>query len=60
MGEGRLLHLTELSPTVTAAEMVKDLVPPRQFDGAQFATYRPDPEYPSQAAAVEAGNASPG
>ena len=55
MGVGRLLHLTELSPTVTAAEMVKDLVPPRQFDAAKFATYRPDPEYPSQAAAVEAG-----
>ena len=29
------------------------LVPPRQFEGASLDNYRPDPDYPSQAEAVE-------
>lgn len=43
-----LVHLTERSPQVSGAEMVAALVPPPQFDGATFETYRVDPAYPSQ------------
>jgi len=49
------VHLTDRLPEVTAAEMVRALVPPPQFDAARFETYRPDPEYPSQAQAVTEG-----
>lgn len=55
MSTGRIVHLTERLPELTAEEMVRSLVPPRQFDDARFETYRPDPEYPSQAEAVLAG-----
>lgn len=53
MSDGRILHLTELQPEVTPEQMVAALVPPPQFDTASFESYRPDPEYPSQAEAVE-------
>lgn len=43
-----VVHLTERSPQVSGAEMVAALVPPPQFDGATFETYRADPAYPSQ------------
>ncbi|RKR74050.1 cell division protein ZapE [Frondihabitans australicus] len=49
-----VVSLRDRTPTITAAEIVAHLVPPRQFDGASLENYRPDPEYPSQAAAVEA------
>ena len=55
MSTGRLVHLTDRLPEVSADEMVRQLVPPRQFDDARFETYRPDHEYPSQAEAVLAG-----
>jgi cell division protein ZapE len=48
------VSLTDRSPSITAAEIVAHLVPPRQFDGASLDNYRPDPGYPSQAEAVEA------
>ena len=44
-------HLVDRSPSISGAELVATLVPPRQFDGASFDSYRPDPEYPSQAEA---------
>jgi cell division protein ZapE len=31
-----------------------DLVPPREFQQAKFSTYKPSPEFPSQAKALEA------
>ncbi|MBE7163018.1 MAG: cell division protein ZapE [Williamsia herbipolensis] len=34
--------------------MAASLVPPPQFDEASFASYRPDPDYPSQAAVRDA------
>ncbi|ROQ41094.1 cell division protein ZapE [Frondihabitans sp. PhB188] len=46
--------LVTRTPTITSAEIVAHLVPPRQFDGASLENYRPDPAYPSQAEAVEA------
>ena len=46
--------LTERAPTITGAEIVAELVPPRQFDGASLENYVPDAAFPSQAEAVEA------
>jgi cell division protein ZapE len=47
------LRLVDRSPSITGAEIVAELVPPPQFDHASFESYRPDPDFPSQAAAVE-------
>ena len=44
-------HLVDRHPRVTGAELVATLVPPRQFAGATFDSYVPDPNYPSQAEA---------
>jgi cell division protein ZapE len=46
--------LADRHPTLSGTEIVDHLVPPRQFRAATVDTYRPDPAYPSQAAAVEA------
>lgn len=43
-----IVHLTDRTPVVTGPEMLASLVPPPQFDGATFDTYRADPAYPSQ------------
>lgn len=48
-----IVHLTERAPQVSGAEMVAALVPPPQFDGATFDSYRADPQYPSQQAAKD-------
>ena len=40
------------SPHPSAQRLLADLVPPPHFAAARFATYRPDPAQPSQAAAV--------
>lgn len=45
------LRLTDRVPEVTAQQLLEGLVPPPQFASASFATYRPDPAHPSQAAA---------
>ena len=47
-------HLTDRRPTLTGEEIVRHLVPPRQFIDASLETYRPDHDYPSQAEAVAA------
>ena len=46
--------LTDRHPTLTGTEIVDHLTPPRQFLTATVDSYRPDPAYPSQAAAVGA------
>jgi cell division protein ZapE len=48
-----LVRLVDRAPTLSGAEMAAVLVPPRQFDGASFDSYRPDPDYPSQSDALE-------
>ena len=48
-----IVHLTERQPTVSGPEMLASLVPPPQFDGATFESYRADPAYPSQEEAKE-------
>ncbi len=47
-------HLVDRSPALTGAQMVEQLVPPRQFTTATLDSYRPDRDYPSQGAAVAA------
>ena len=47
-------HLTDRLPTLTGAEIVAHLVPPRQFADATLDSYRPDHDYPSQSEAVAA------
>lgn len=46
-------HLIEREPVVSGPEMLASLVPPPQFDGATFESYRSDDAYPSQAEAKE-------
>lgn len=41
-------RLVDRNPTISGSEMVAHLVPPPQFDHASFASYRPDPDHPSQ------------
>ncbi|WP_431072542.1 cell division protein ZapE [Microbacterium phyllosphaerae] len=48
-----IVHLTDRQPTVTGPEMLASLVPPPQFDGATFDSYRADEAYPSQEEAKE-------
>ncbi|PRZ03797.1 cell division protein ZapE [Isoptericola sp. CG 20/1183] len=40
--------LVSVRPTVSPERLLADLVPPRHFDDARFATYRANPEHPSQ------------
>ncbi|SDR01047.1 cell division protein ZapE [Curtobacterium sp. UNCCL20] len=42
-------RLVDRDPQVTPQQMAAALVPPPQFADASFASYRPDPDYPSQA-----------
>ena len=44
-------RLVDRHPEISGTELVATLVPPRQFDGATFDSYRPDENYPSQAEA---------
>ncbi|MCU1508007.1 MAG: zapE [Glaciihabitans sp.] len=46
--------LADRSPSISAAEIVAHLVPPRQFETATLDSYRPDRDYPSQGAALAA------
>jgi cell division protein ZapE len=48
-----LIHLIDREPAVSGADMVNALVPPPQFDGATFESYRADAAYPSQQEAKE-------
>ena len=46
--------LADRNPTLSGAEIVAHLVPPRQFTSATLDSYRPDRDYPSQGAALAA------
>ncbi len=49
-----MLRLVDRTPQVSADDLVATLVPPPLFAGESFATYQPDAEQPTQAAAVAA------
>jgi cell division protein ZapE len=48
-------HLIDRHPSVSPERLIAALKPPPTFTDVSFATYRPDPAEPSQAAAVESG-----
>jgi cell division protein ZapE len=50
-------RLTDRDPRVGPDELIGTLVPPPRFDHVRFDTYLPNPDEPSQAAAVVAGEA---
>lgn len=50
----KVRHLVNRKARISGHQIVAHLVPPRQFVGATIESYRPDPDYPSQEAAVEA------
>jgi cell division protein ZapE len=54
MHGGRVGHLVDRHPTVSPERLIAQLRPPPTFADVSFATYRPDPAEPSQAAAVAA------
>ncbi len=45
--------MTQVRPEADVSELLADLVPPREFQQAKFSSYKPSPEYPSQAQALE-------
>ena len=45
-------RLIDRSPRLDPAELVTALVPPPRFDAVRFETYHPDPDQPTQPAAV--------
>ena len=51
-GASEVAHLTDRHPTVTPERLIAELVPPPTFADVSYDSYRPDPNEPSQAAAV--------
>ena len=51
---GRVAHLVDRHPSVSPERLIAQLRPPPTFTDVSFATYRPDPAEPTQAAAVVA------
>lgn len=51
---GRVGHLVDRYPSVSPDRLIAQLRPPPTFAEVTFATYRPDPAEPTQAAAVQA------
>ena len=49
------MRLSDRDPQIGADELIEGLVPPPRFDHVSFDSYLPNPDEPSQAAAVEAG-----
>lgn len=50
-------RLSDREPRIAPDELIASLVPPPRFDQVRFGTYLPNPDEPSQAAAVVAGEA---
>ncbi|GGU68208.1 cell division protein ZapE [Lentzea flava] len=48
------MRLSDRDPQIGADELIENLVPPPRFDHVSFDSYIPNPDEPSQAAAVEA------
>src|ERR1700753_2783595 len=54
MTGGRVERLVDRHPTVSPERLIAQLKPPPTFADVSFATYRPDPAEPTQAAALAA------
>ncbi|SFR76563.1 cell division protein ZapE [Agromyces sp. CF514] len=48
-----LISLVDRNPSISGAEIASELVPPPQFAHASFDSYRPDPDFDSQQAALD-------
>ncbi|KTR51269.1 ATPase, partial [Rothia kristinae] len=48
------VHLTDRRPRVSAEQLLEGFRPSERFGEVSFDTYIPDPDQPSQAAAVQA------
>ncbi|QAY73889.1 cell division protein ZapE [Agromyces protaetiae] len=48
-----LIRIADRNPSITGAEIAAELSPPPQFATASFESYRPDPDFPSQQAALD-------
>lgn len=48
-----LIRLVERNPSISGAEIASELTPPPQFEHASFESYRPDPDFASQQAALD-------
>lgn len=48
-----LIRIVERNPSISGAEIASELVPPPQFAHASFDSYRPDPDFDSQQAALD-------
>lgn len=46
-------HLVDRHPTVSPQRLIAELIPPPTFADVSFASYRPDPAEPTQAAALD-------
>ncbi|MBS9532053.1 cell division protein ZapE [Mycobacterium sp. M1] len=53
-GNPAVAHLVDRQPAVSPERLIAQLKPPPTFADASFASYRPDPAQPTQAAAVVA------
>lgn len=49
----QIQHLTDITPQVSADQLLAEMHPSYRFGEVSFDTYIPDPQQPSQAAAVE-------
>lgn len=54
---GTICSLVEIQPNPTLAEVLDQLVPPREFTKARFDNYLPNSDFPSQAMALGAARA---
>jgi cell division protein ZapE len=54
---GAICSLVEIQPNPSLAEVLSQLVPPREFTKARFENYLPDKAFPSQAEAVSIARA---
>ncbi|WP_395242988.1 cell division protein ZapE [Agromyces sp. MMS24-K17] len=48
-----IVSIVDRNPTITGTEIAGELTPPPQFEHASFESYRPDPDFPSQQAALD-------
>lgn len=49
----QLVRIVDRNPSISGAEIASELTPPPQFEHASFESYRPDPDFPSQQAALD-------
>lgn len=54
--KGQFLSITDRNPEPSTSQLLQDLVPPREFHSANFKSYLPHTEFPSQAEAAKSAS----